>query len=265
MKNTELSKKILESTYSIFCYDHGELYSMGTAVAIHDDGTLLTAGHVITNGKELSEEEILKGDIVIFGRDSSGSIMLYRPILYNLSFILPGYFKEKIDLDIAVIKPIVQQNNTKCLAICKRKIDVGEDIIIGGYPDDVVFPEKILENLIPEKINGFTDIESLKKQVEVFNRFVIVKKCIVSKIFPFSMNGEFHGKKLNFEYDYFYFDSVLHQGASGGPVINENGELIGIVIERAIIKQYVDDYKEKIEIPSGMGIAISANLVLEFL
>lgn len=44
-------------------------------------------------------------------------------------------------------------------------------------------------------------------------------------------------------------------GASGGPVVNEDGEAIGVVSQRAMTR--VDVGQEKVKVPSGCTVALS--------
>ena len=39
---------------------------------------------------------------------------------------------------------------------------------------------------------------------------------------------------LTLETELFYIDNQLHSGASGGPVVNINADVIGIITQRAI-------------------------------
>jgi len=132
--------------------------------------------------------------------------------------------------------------------------------MVGGFPEDISMPFSVDKCIKYEMIKGFTCIESTKKQLELFNRFLMVKKAIISNCFPFQMRGS--GFQINGSI--FYFDNAMHRGGSGGPILNEKGELLGIISERAVIElNYEDSVKGKI--PSGSGWAISCDPIFQYI
>ncbi len=60
----------------------------------------------------------------------------------------------------------------------------------------------------------------------------------------------------NLECDLMYVDNAMHPGASGGPVVSERGEAIGVLSQRAVTA--VDAGRDSmIKVPSGCTVAIS--------
>jgi S1-C subfamily serine protease len=78
------------------------------------------------------------------------------------------------------------------------------------------------------------------------------------------MVGNRSGVVINDEYsgDIFYIDNVLHSGASGGPVVDYKGELIGILTERAITTVPYEN-TPKLRVPSGAAVALTPRIMFQ--
>lgn len=61
----------------------------------------------------------------------------------------------------------------------------------------------------------------------------------------------------------FYLDNVMHQGGSGGPVVDTDGILLGIVSKRAVIELTEEDAVRG-KISSGSGMAVTAEAILQY-
>jgi S1-C subfamily serine protease len=58
------------------------------------------------------------------------------------------------------------------------------------------------------------------------------------------------------EVDVFYMDNGVNHGASGGPIVNENGEVIGVISQRAITSASQESVPN-LMVPSGATIGLS--------
>ena len=65
---------------------------------------------------------------------------------------------------------------------------------------------------------------------------------------------------LTLEGDVFYVDNQLHRGASGGPVVNRDGELVGIITQRAITSVAFRETPD-LKVPSGSTVAVSPRTI----
>lgn len=62
-----------------------------------------------------------------------------------------------------------------------------------------------------------------------------------------------------------YIDNGMHSGASGGPVVNSECEVIGVISKRAVTRISSSNREIPIlEIPSGSTLSVSPNTILNF-
>src|SRR5690625_1128234 len=76
--------------------------------------------------------------------------------------------------------------------------------------------------------------------------------------------GRNDGWKLSVEL--YYIDNVMHSGASGGPVSNKSGKVVGVITKRAVTSvSYPDlEYPNK-EVPSGSALAVTPSTIINYL
>jgi len=60
--------------------------------------------------------------------------------------------------------------------------------------------------------------------------------------------------------DVFYLDNAMHNGASGGPIVDASGKAIGIITERAMTSASQKD-APSLCVPSGATVGISLHAV----
>jgi S1-C subfamily serine protease len=60
--------------------------------------------------------------------------------------------------------------------------------------------------------------------------------------------------------DVVYVDNALHSGASGGPVVDEKAEIVGILTERAITSVAFRETPD-LRVPSGSNVAITPRVI----
>jgi hypothetical protein len=258
MNTIQVAQFIENSTVAICAIENGETYSTGSGVIIDNNGTVLTADHVITNNRTLRPEEIDNGEVVILCKNKASEYQQYIPIVWSIA-MEAEYLKNPIKIDLALLKPLSSYSPNEFIPILFENPKLGEEIMIGGFPEDICLPFNFDKVVKLTSIAGFCNTDQIKKRLELFNRMLVVKRAIVSKVFPFSFSG--FGKSINGSL--FYFDNVMHSGGSGGPVVNEKGQLIGIISERAVVDmKYEDSVQGKI--PSGAGLAISCQPIFQY-
>ena len=73
----------------------------------------------------------------------------------------------------------------------------------------------------------------------------------------------FDGKTF-LEGEELYIDNQMNPGASGGPVINLQGEIVGIVLQRSVTDVSSAE-NPNFKIPSGTTIAVTPRIILPML
>jgi hypothetical protein len=214
---------------------------------------VVTADHVITNNKKLTIDELSKGNVVIFCKGKDGKYKPYAPSTWGI-IMESEYLKIPIKIDLALLRPILPIICDYYIPIAADKPILGEEIMIGGFPEDIQLPFSFDKYVKLDSIKGFVDIESMKKQLDLLNRLLMVKRAIISNSFSF----DFNGNGICLQGNIMYFDNAMHSSGSGGPIVNGKGELLGIISERAVIElNYEDSIQGKI--PSGSGLGISCD------
>lgn len=254
-----LSKKLEETTYLVHVImkheDHEpELISTGSAFCINNLGFLMTAAHVVTGRTPIRQEDVEDPSVEIGAKTKDGVFQRYVPFLTGFGLNLPGYLKEPVIVDIAILKPLVPKENFNFLKLAKNKPDVGSEVLMAGFPDDMELPLSFDRFLNTEH----EQVRSQKRNIELAKNLLMIRSGIV---------GHCSGLNLieqNIDAWSLYIDNVLHSGASGGPIINGEGEVIGVITERAVTSV---SYKDTpgLKVPSGSTSAISPNLGTGFL
>ena len=259
MDRISLSKKLEETTYLVHVImnhkDHDpELISTGSAFCINDTGYLMTAAHVVTGRTPIRKKDVEDPRVEIGAKTKDGVFQRYQPFLTGFELDLPDYLKNPVTIDIAILKPLVSRKNSNFLKLAKSKPDVGSEVLMAGFPDDIELPLSFDRFLNTEH----EQVRSQKRNIELAKFLLMIRSGIV---------GHCSGLNLieqNIKAWSLYIDNVLHSGASGGPIINGESEVIGVITERAVTSV---SYKETpgLKVPSGSTSAISPNLGTGFL
>jgi CBS domain-containing protein len=118
------------------------------------------------------------------------------------------------------------------LTIRIRTPVLGEDVLLAGFSDEMYPPFTFPHRLNPS-LEGFPALMAAQKiGFDVELGMLIVKVGMIGSSFGFS----FEGKTGVVKGSIFFVDNAMHSGASGDPVVDENGEAIGVITERAITR-----------------------------
>jgi len=254
MNKIDLSKKLVETTYLVHVImlhkdNEPELISSGSAFCINDAGYLMTAAHVVTGRVPIRKEDIEDPNIEIGAKTTKGKFERYIPFLTGFELNLPGYLKEPVTIDIAILKPMNSINNKEYLKIADSIPKVGTDILMAGYPDDMELPlsfDRFLNT-------NHEEVRQQKHNIDIAKHLLMIRSGIVGYCAGLNLIEQ----KINAWS--LYIDNVLHSGGSGGPIINEKGEVIGVITKRAVTSVSNEDVPG-LKIPSGSTSAISPNL-----
>lgn len=254
-ERAELCSLLRESTYLVFVFlaDEGEgseLLGTGTAVAVNGGGDLLTAAHVVTTRFPIRSEDIEDPRLVVLAKSKSGTFSRYASPLCGLSVDLGELLTGPLTVDLAVLRPVQPQKDVTFLPVCLRAPVVGESVLMAGYPDDIELPFSFDQMLPPSSVQ----VRQQRVNLEISKRLMMIRSGMV---------GHSAGVKINQDYegDFFHVDNVLHSGASGGPVVTETGELLGILTKRAITRVAYEE-TPRLQVPSGAAVAIAPRILL---
>ena len=245
MNTIELSEKLKETTYFITSFFGDDPFN---------SGDILTAAHVIAGRIPFKPEDITDPNQIILARKQSDKFIQYVPQRFIAPFT-NSIFKEPICIDLVILRPLEPRNNVNYLPIYNQEISLGETVLMAGYPDDMTLPLSINKSsLTSEAFKQFNG-----KQLENAKQMLLmIKSGIIGHVTKFTL--EDINKKIRFDGISFFVDNELHSGASGGPVINYSGEILGIISQRAITSIAYEETPQ-LKVPSGSTIALSARTI----
>ncbi len=210
-----------------------KLLATGTGVTIDSQGTVLTAGHVLCDDGEFRSERVLV--------TTDEGLFPYKPVLSgDLAFEmdLKG-LSGSLEIDLNILTPLVQLSDASYLPLSGSVSEVGEEMIMAGYSDEIVFqvhPDQFVDLDAFEGEDPRTRLEkeifSERFKVEMLKRGMVGN---VQKLYLSNVDLERAGidDSISIEGAYYGIDTHLTEGGSGGPVVNKNGEVIGVVIRRS--------------------------------
>jgi hypothetical protein len=255
MNKVDLSSLLKETTYLVNVYlgKEMELISSGSAVPINENGVLVTAAHVVTGRLPVKKEDVHDPEATILVKSIGGVFQEYHSGTCGFS-MSSEYFREPIFVDLAILIPNRIQNKIKHLPITSQEIETGQDVIMAGYPDDIELPfsfDRHLDMKHPQN-------KGVKKHIEIAKRLLMVKSGMIGHKSSIFFSGSNMENPISGEV--MYIDNVMHSGASGGPVINYHGELVGVIVQRAITSVSYEE-TPSLKVPSGSTLALSPKLI----
>lgn len=256
MDTIKLCKTVETCTYVVVVFYEDEIISTGSGVSINKSGDLITAAHVLAK-LPVREEDLKDPKLTILARTKTGEYIEYKPGVTGPAIRLE-YFREPLTIDLAILKTPSPDNEVPFMPIGEEKVEVGTEVLMAGFPDEMELPfsfDKLLDFQHPEVRSKLKKLEPLRPQL-------MQKSGMVGHQNAITMSDD--SKDLELFGDIFYVDNVMHSGSSGGPIINEEGIVIGIVTERAITSVPFEETPE-LRVPSGSAVAISPRIMLPFI
>ena len=256
MNKIQISKQLEKTTYLVVVTEDNKVVSSGSGVSINQNGFLLTAAHVLAK-IPVSKDYIAKSKETIFARTKSGSFKSYKTSLIGLTFTA-DFLRYPITIDLALLVPNLPAKNIPFIPISNVDINVGLEILMAGFPDEMELPFSL------DKIIDY-DYGNIKSQIPILQSIrqqLMIKSGIVGYRSNFTLNDTSNNAVYNG--NIIYMDNVMHSGASGGPVVDLKGTLIGIITERAITSVPFEE-NPKLKVPSGSAVAISAKTIISIL
>jgi len=268
MNTIKICKKLKEATRKIIIHDGVEIIGIGSGVIINNKGDILTAAHVVTTRLPVRKEDVQDPEIEILVMHEGIGVFKYYSSHCGITFV-SEFIKEPISIDLAVIRPYSPMTDTPSISINVNTLALGTKILMAGFSDEIAFPFSFDKKLnykhpylrqLPSAMQKAHPI--LKKFFDIAKMSLMIKSGMIGNILHFN----FKDPSINYSGDILYIDNVMHSGASGGPVVNENCELVGIISERAIAEVSFEE-SPGLKVPSGSAVAITpkpfANIIKE--
>ena len=225
---------------------------IGSGVAINAKGDLLTAAHVVTGRLPIRLADVNAPSVTIVAKTKTGQFNHYYSVVCGVG-IQNSLTKEPITVDLALLRPLSTQNDVPFLRLNRKPIKVGLEVLMAGFPDDMELPlsfDQTLDRTQPE-------VKLILQGIEIARHLLMIKSGMVG----YENSVTLTDGKLKLEGQVFYVDNQLQNGASGGPVVNQDAEVIGIITQRAITSVSYRKTSD-LRVPSGSTVVISPRLIL---
>ena len=257
MNKIEICKKLERTAVKIALFSGEQLQGTGTGVIIKNNGIVLTANHVISDFSKIANPKI-----IIITKDKNDKILHleYLPVLYNVSFDAnTPESLNPLDIDLAILKPKNPVNfGDNYIRLEDSIAPVGTDVIMVGFPDEVKLPLDVESKFNFDNPEMLEKKEKIGQAIDYFMALRMAKSGMVGATHKIIINGNSNSKLIAVESASYWIDNASTFGASGGPVVNSEGKLIGIMCQKAMTKFL--PYKE-VAIPSGSTMALSHKLI----
>jgi hypothetical protein len=261
MNKIEVCNKVKKVVRHIIIDDGTQILSAGTGVVVKDDGTLITAKHVV----ETEGVGVYHGKVLVKGIDTEQ--IEYQPVIYGFGFdINQPEFIDPFGIDLTVLKPVETLSYVEYIDLFDGIAEIGTDIVVAGFPDDIKLPFDIIEKF-KTKNSSITKIkDAIDSRFNYFFRQLMFKggmighcqkihlnNCDVSKLAIVGLDN------INVVGATYWLDNQLTYGGSGGPIVSMDGKLLGIICEKALTKSKIQGISELL--PSGTGMGLSHQLI----
>lgn len=248
----DIIKGSIDSIVPISLVYKGAQISYGSGTVCNQNGKIITACHVIDQIGDLEKD---LNNVRLEVRLKDYGVRLYKPLLIGITLSVPNLI-DGILIDVAIIEPL-QPVKTKEYLTPKLDfvpIEFGESMLLAGFSEETPFIFN-LDEIIRTKIP--MDNRSQFNLNLGFMKQPTFKSGILSHKAGLHVTGN-----MTMQSEVYHIDNGMHSGASGGPIINSQGEFVGIITHRAMIpiKILVEKNLMQMFAPSGntFGIGTSA-------
>lgn len=255
----ELYMNISKSVGLLTIFLDDEKVSQGSCFCFLDDGSVLTAAHVVTGRFPIKPEDVHDPKIKCFIKFPNIPVLEYK-VAFCAITIEADYFKEPIQIDMSLLQP--KDNHEIEYPVIKVNVNppkLGEEVFVAGYSDELELPF-LVDKIINKDYEGVNDfIKAMEKGYMADMTGPMIKRAIVGNQTAINTSNQ----SLNFDLtcDVFYLDNGMHSGASGGPVVNKSGDVVGIITQRAVTSASQKSITSLV-VPSGSTVAISLKPLL---
>ncbi len=204
----------------------------------------------------IRSEDVAEPGIRIFAKFPSSPLLEYKVSLCAIT-INVDVFSDDIQIDVAILVPKQSEVSLPHLVVNANSPELGDEVFMAGFPDELILPFQIDKILKKDFVGVSEFLDSMQKGYMADMTGPLIKRAVVGNIRRIQASNP--SQTINC--DVFYLDNGMHSGASGGPVVNPNGEVVGLITQRAITSaSQLED--PNLSVPSGSTICISLTALL---
>jgi len=261
MTKIEVTDIVKKSLVKLVVIDRktGKVYSQGSGVVVNEAGFILTAHHVVASLERDQSKAVLA---VAY----SGGSFICGLLFGGISFEMRGQkFITPVNIDLAILAPL-QPHKIPPISMHQDIPKEGTDIIMAGFPEDLRLPLNLPDNFDKTTVGSQQNMNKIKEFSHSIIPWIMVKHGIIGGVFHIIANNittELLGERITFPLKAaeYWIDNTYARGASGGPIVDMEGNLLGIITERG--ETYESDLMETITfpVPSGTIRVLSHKLI----
>lgn len=255
----DLYEKISRACCYVTVFLGDEKISDGTGFAYTAKGEVLTAAHVVTGQWPIKAEDYKASDQRIFCKFAGLPLMEYS-VFFCAITVEMSFFSKPIQIDQAILLP--KKKAEMPISFIPASVNpprLGDQVFVAGYSDELVLPFAV-DKLLTTNFNGVAEfLEAMAKGYMADMTGPLIKQGYVGNIRRIVAENTSQGDRI--ECDVIYVDNSMHFGASGGPIVNRNGDAVGVITKRSTTSASQDRYPS-LEVPSGCTVGLGLQPLL---
>lgn len=203
----ELGGPLQEAVFPLVAIVNDILHPVGTAFAIHPEGMLITARHVLEYAASLSKTYGLYALYMSAANKVDNPEPGEAPPIFGGLFPIEKFWADNLhDVAVCLSNPPVIMKTGKRLQLRCIKLEVT--------------PPRVGEHI---SAVGYYAMQATSDGTNLYEQKTAISTATVTEIFHVSRD------KSAANYPCFHTDARFDAGMSGGPIMNENGNACGIV------------------------------------
>lgn len=259
MMSFDLYDKISQACCCVTVFLDEDKISEGTGFAFSENGDILTAAHVITARWPILPEDYKTPGLRIFCKFPGVPLIEYKVAFCGITLQVSG-FTAPIQFDLAAL---VAKNPHSCavpfLPTVVHPPKLGQRVLLAGYSDELELPYDFKKLLKPDMPGVSAFFEAMQKGFMADMTGPLIKHGHVGNLRRVAAVNTTTAERI--ECDVIYIDNSMHSGASGGPIVDENGDVVAIITKRSITSASQNRYPQ-LNVPSGCTIGLGLQPLL---
>lgn len=236
-----------------------EKISEGTGFAFSEKGDVITAAHVVTGRWPIKIDEYRTPGLRIFCKFPGIPLVEYAVVFCAITLQV-STFSAPIQLDLAAL--VAKTTPSKAVPFLRTLVHppkLGQRVFMAGYSDDLELPFN-LEKLLQPEVHGVSVfLDAMQKGFMADMTGPLIKQGHVGNLRRIMAENTIEAERI--ECDVMYIDNSMHSGASGGPIVNENGDVVAVITKRSITSASQSRYPG-LDVPSGCTVGLGLQPLL---